>query len=348
MPAIPFTATDGTTVLVNPNGIMAVIPVADNQNAPPNPSCRIVSFAGPANNVEVLGDALSIVTALGTLGAMVPLPIAQAISGPTPFSGPDAYIQQNGPIPFLESFTIPNDPAPYTRIAFVANGDVIVGGDPVVVAGLLLTGFGPSGPGPEARIAGQGYVDGAGTILGFASDSGYGLIPTAPHVPNSGVYAFSLTGTPPGFGYIIVLSFPGFKAAYVARPVALGSPDFIVELYLPTRTWAAGRGSAGGGMIQSLNLDSVLAVPGSGAYACTITTPTPPGLFSAVVSSEEPGKAAVSSWSGPDTFDVQVTDVATGLPVDGSWSATVTGTEPASEGFPPQDAAFFLTVVRFS
>ena len=201
----------------------------------------------------------------------------------------------------------------------------------------------PFPPGGSGRVILEATTDPAGNILLQQSDLGLVLSPTAPHIPGQ-AYLWTLTGAVPT-AFTILTASPAGRQTIVARQVAPGSPNFIVAMYRPSRTYSAGRCGGGGGVAPSLALQSIRT--GVGMYDLTVLTTLAPVNFVALVTSHDPNAVGFVTYTGPATFSVEYRDLA-GLPVDTDFSCTVTGIDDGTgnEGFEPLDDFMQLVIVQ--
>ena len=201
----------------------------------------------------------------------------------------------------------------------------------------------PFPPGGSGRVIMEATFDPAGNILGQQSDAGITLSPTAPHIPGQ-AYFWSLTGGTIPLAYVILTSSPGERQVMVARQVAPNSPDFVVGVFRPSRTYAAARCGGGGGAAPSLSLASVRT--GLGTYDCTVLTTLAPVNFAVQLTARDPNRTLALTYTGPATFSVDIRDL-TGLNVDCDFSAVVIGIDDGTgnEGFEPLDSFVQMVLV---
>lgn len=182
-----FNLIEGGEVGVETETVQAVIPYLDEA---PDPSSLIILIGG--DRVPVIGAPSYVVGELGTgSGPYAPFPLIDALSGPLPPWGLDAYVRVTGTVPTLRAYAWPT---PATSMQFLGDppsNAIIVQGDPHFIAGELTPAF-PGGDLPvvEALILADGTVPYQRRIGGTS------------HVSGSGDYEITLGAEAAG-GFII-------------------------------------------------------------------------------------------------------------------------------------------------
>lgn len=223
-------------------------------------------------------------------------------------------------------------------------------GDLNVIAADLATASGSTGAPARNRIQLLGTFDNLGApFFPAVSDFGTTIALTNPHVPDSGLYEYTLSGSVPSLYEIVIGQFSSISALPIARQIAIGSPSFVIDFRRPSRSIAAARIDALGNTINNFNL--LCTRTGPGVYDCSMPTTPAGGAFS-VTCSLEALLPATNAWSieitGANTFTIRITDMSTVTPTDAAFHVhAITGESgTGNDGYQSVDSFFSVTIIN--
>ncbi len=312
MAYVVFTDISGQSVRIDPTLVRAVVPLADDINFP---AAQCTVLTGSGLWVTLAGTALATITALGLIGSAVAIPISQELSGPSVLGGLNAYVLP-GSNPELAGITAPGITASLTRLAWLDGASTVLEGTP---AGLAASLAGSSPVTGSSRLLLTAVILANGTIASQASDAGITIAATAPYVPGTGDYSWTLSGTLPASVVPTVSPLPDSPIrAFAVLP--LGGALFASASRRPGNVVAAGRVDATGALVSGFG--ATTSQTGVGDYL--VTLPYAPGNISVTLGAIGTSLASWSPVSGTEIAVGTASNAAPAVPADAAFSFEVT------------------------